>query len=261
MVRQLNHQKMIFVQGGIFEMGQPDPDIGGAGWTDNEQPVHGVKVNDFYIGKYPVTQKLYQKIMDNNPSDFSGSSHPVESVSWYDAIEFCNKLSHANKLEPCYKNRGKMIECDFSAGGYRLPTEAEWEYAALGGKLSQGYKFSGSNNIDEVAWYDKNANENYWKCPHADREGTQPVGLKKPNELGLHGMSGNIWEWCWDWHDRKYYAKSPNNNPTGPARGTSRILRGGFWFGGACNCRAKFRSLSDPNYSSSIIGFRIIRAK
>jgi len=221
---------MVFVQGGTFLMGSNNG-------QDNEKPVHSVVVSDFYIGKYEVTQKEWKEIMGSNPSKIYGVSdnHPVYYVKWHNAVEFCNKKSDKEGLKHCYFGSGKNIKCDFNANGYRLPTEAEWEYAARGGNNSNGYKYSGSNNIDEVSWY------SYWEKP---LKKTQPVGNKQPNELGIHDMSGNVWEWCWDWYDEDYYSKSPKNNPNGPSirdPNMNSILRGGAWYVNEYQSRVTYR--------------------
>ena len=232
---------MVFVKGGTFQMGSNDGE-------DGEKPVHTVTVDDFYIGKYEVTQKEWKEVMGNNPSYFKGDNSPVEEVSWYDAVEFCNKLSKKEGLTPCYSGSGKNTKCDFSANGYRLPTEAEWEYAALGGNKSRGYKYSGSNTIGEVAWYGNNSGSK-----------THPVGKKQPNELGIYDMSGNVWEWCWDWHDKNYYSKSPKYNPKGPGSCKYRVLRGGSWDNYDIGCRSSNRISNNPGSSYYNYGFRFLR--
>ncbi len=214
-----NQIQMVFVKGGTFQMG--------SNIEDDEKPIHSVTVSDFYIGKYEVTQKLWKEIMGNNPSDFKGDNLPVEKVSWNDIQDFLKKLN---------KKTGK---------NFRLPTEAEWEYAARGGNKSRNYKYSGSNNIDDVAWYDNNS----------DNE-THTVGSKKSNELGIYDMSGNVWEWCSDWYDGNYYSKSPKENPTGPTAGSYRVLRGGSWFSSAKSCRPANRNYNTPDNSNASIGFR-----
>ncbi|MBN1969922.1 MAG: SUMF1/EgtB/PvdO family nonheme iron enzyme [Candidatus Delongbacteria bacterium] len=235
---------MVLVESGEFEMG----DTFGDG-EDYEKPVHKVFVDSFLIGKYPVTQKEYKDIIGRNPSEYKGEDFPVETVSWYDAVEFYNKKSIKEGLTPCYSGSGKNIKCDFSSKGYRMPTEAEWEYAARGGDMSRGYKYSGSSELDAVGWYEKNSNF-----------GGHLVGQKKPNELGIYDMSGNVWEWCWDWFGENYYENSPANNPLGLATGFYRVIRGGSWPYSPANCRVSNRSLVNPDYSRNLIGFRLLRS-
>jgi formylglycine-generating enzyme required for sulfatase activity len=236
--------EMVNLKGDYFIMGSYDGEC-------NEKPICCVCVNDFSIGKYPVTQEQYESVMGKNPSRFknSGKNAPVEKVSWYDAVEFCNKLSEKEGLQKCYTGSGRSIICDFSANGYRLPTEAEWEYAAKGGNKSKGYKYSGSNNVDEVAEYDGNNNKS-----------TKPVGGKKANELGIYDMSGNVWEWCNDWYNSDYYESSPASNPTGPDSGNYRVFRGGSWNYYDRYCRSAYRGHSKPVISYSSIGFRLARS-
>jgi hypothetical protein len=198
----------------------------GDAW-DNEKPAHNVTLSDYMIAKTEVTQGLWIAVMGTNPSYFKGYDLPVESVSWDDCQEFIKKL---NQLT------GKT---------YRLPTEAEWEYAARGGKKSKGYQYAGGNSIKEVAWY--NGNTGY---------GTHPVGQKQPNELGLYDMSGNVWEWCQDWYDS--YASSSQTNPTGPTSGSYRVLRGGSWDYGVGECRVSNREASNPSFRSGGRGFRLV---
>ena len=190
---------MVKVEGGTFSMGATSEQSSDA--DDYEYPVHSVTLSDYYIGETEVTQELWEAVMGSNPSRVKGDNQrPVGSVSWNDCQEFIEKL---NQLT------GKK---------FRLPTEAEWEYAARGGEYSKDYvyKYSGSNNADEVAWYDGNS-------------GTHPVKTKKANELGLYDMSGNVWEWCNDWYNENYYRNSPQTNPTGPSEGKYCVIRGGGW--------------------------------
>lgn len=236
--------EMVFVEGGTFQMGS---NYGG----DYAKPVHQVTVGSFLIGKYQVTQELWESIMGSNPSDFKGSKRPVEQVSWYDAVEFCNKFSEKEGLQKAYTGSGEDIICDFNVNGYRLPTEAEWEYAARGGKKSQGYEYSGSNNLEEVGWY------RGWKNSgnRTEEEGTSEVGKKQPNELGIYDMSGNVWEWCWDRYGP--YNSGSQTNPKGPTLGPVRVRRCGDW-----GCRVAHRYYEHPQHiSSSCLGFRVVRTK
>ena len=230
-----------YVQGGSFMMGSND--------YSDEKPIHEVSVSSFYISKYEITQKEWQEVMGSNPSYFKGDKLPVENISWYDAIEYCNKRSIKEGLKPCYSGSGANISCDWTANGYRLPTEAEWEYAARGGKKSKGYKYSGSDDIKKVAWYKSNSGSK-----------THPVGENQANELGIYDMSGNVWEWCWDWYSSDYYSKSPSSNPRGPSSGEKRVLRGGSWSSYDCYCRVANRFDDDPDYRYYDFGLRILRA-
>lgn len=192
------------------------------------EPVHEVFVSDFEIGKYPVTQKQWLDIMGDNPSYFKGCDNcPVENVSWDDTQEFLKKLNTR-----------------FPGKNYRLPSEAEWEYAARGGALSKGFIYAGSNNLDEVGWYEKNA------------ERTNPVGLKKPNELGLYDMSGNVWEWCADWYDEYYFTHQSDLKETTTSN-LCRVLRGGAWRLDPHGCHVAYRYDWHPEYRYLTFGFRI----
>ena len=218
--------EFVFVKGGVFRMG----DTFGDGFKD-EQPVHEVELNGFYMGKYQVTQGEWVKVMGINPSHFQkGDRYPVEKISWNKVQEFIGKLNSQ------------------SGKNYRLPTEAEWEYAARsGGKEEKWAGTSNEEELGEYAWYDDNSDKT-----------THPVGEKKPNGLGLHDMSGNVWEWCGDWHDVGYYGKSPRRNPRGPEEGKSRALRGGSWldFGGCT--RAAYRFGLEPGSWDYSFGFRLL---
>lgn len=214
----------VYVQGGSFSMG----DTFGGGDKD-EKPVHNVHVSSFSIGKYEVTQAQWQAVMGSNPSEFKNCDNcPVEFISWNAIQKFIKKLQ------------------TITGKSFRLPTEAEWEYAARGGNRSKGYKYAGSNNIDNVAWY-------------AGEKTTHPVGQKQPNELGLYDMSGNVWEWCQDWHANKYYKKSKNSlNPKGPSSGDYRILRGGSWTSRTFYCRIADRGYDRPDHTFNNSGFRLV---
>ena len=212
--------KMIAVKSGTFQLGSDD-------WYDNEKPVHQVTLSDYYIGETEVTQELWSAVMGSNPSYFTGNmQRPVEWVSWNDCQTFISKL---NQLT------GKTC---------RLPTEAQWEYAARGGNKSKGYTYSGSDAIDDVAWYDDNS----------DRM-THPVKTKAPNELGIYDMSGNVAEWCSDWYGS--YSSAAQNDPTGPSTGSDRVYRGGGWIISAAGCRVAYRSSYAPTVSGSDLGLRL----
>lgn len=219
--------EMVYVKGGTFTMGCTSEQ--GSDCEDDEKPAHQVTLNDFYIGKYEVTQKQWRAVMGTDPPElsFKGCDDcPVERVSWNDIQDFIKKLN---------QKTGKK---------YRLPTEAEWEYAARGGSQSRGYKYAGSNNIGEVAWYEGNSSSK-----------THAVGGKKPNELGIYDMSGNVYEWCSDWYGN--YSAGSQRNPQGPTSGTGRVLRGGSWYRIAGRCRVSDRSNSFPGNRINHYGFRL----
>ncbi|MDD3501687.1 MAG: bifunctional serine/threonine-protein kinase/formylglycine-generating enzyme family protein [Candidatus Cloacimonetes bacterium] len=232
---------MIYIEGGTFNMGSNDRN------TD-EKPIHSVTLSSFYIGKYEVTQRVWQEVMGDNPSIYKGDNRPVENITWYEAVEFCNKLSKKEGLRIAYTINGYDVSCNWSANGYRLPTEAEWEYAASGGNKSNGYTYSGSNNIGDVAWYKSNSDNQ-----------SHDVGTKAANELGIYDMSGNVWEWCWDWYNSSYYSSSPSSNPRGPYYGSRRVFRGGSWHLYDGNCCVAFRNYSSPGDSYSSMGLRLVR--
>ena len=216
---------MVPVDGGTFWMGANPEDSEAYG---DEKPRHQVTLSDFSIGRYEVTQEEWEAVMGSNPSEFKGAKRPVENVSWGDCQEFIRKLN---------EKTGKQ---------FRLPTEAEWEFAARGGNKSQGYQYSGSNNPGAVAWYYYGNSGNQ----------THDVGQKSPNELGLYDMSGNVREWCQDWYDD--YSSSSQTNPTGPASGSNRVLRGGSCDGGAWDCRVSLRDYYTPDNRYDDLGFRLV---
>ena len=217
--------EMIPVEGGTFTMGAT-AEQGDDAW-DNEKPIHQVTLSSYSIGQTEVTQALWKAVMGSNPSYFKGDNLPVENVSWEDCQAFIKKL---NQL---------------TGQNFRLPTEAEWEFAARGGNKSKGYKYAGSNNIDEVAWYTKTTNDS----------GTKPIATKRPNELGIYDMSGNVFEWCQDWYGG--YSSSAQTNPKGLSTGSLRVFRGGSWRRNARNCRVSLRDLYFPYYWNSDLGFRL----
>ena len=218
--------EMIFVEGGTFLMGCFDDECHHDG---REEPAHLITLNNFKIGKYEVTQKEWKSIMNDNPSINSHNENfPVEMVSWNDVEQYIRKLN------------------EFTGKNYRLPTEAEWEYAARGGNKSKGYKYSGSNDIDEVAWNGKQG------------EGSLSylVGGKAPNELGIYDMSGNVLEWCKDWFG--FYTDILQINPLGPSTGTNRIARGGSYYGDIVRCRVTYRFYLPPDAQHRNVGFRLV---
>jgi len=246
--------QMVLVDKGSFTMG----DTWGGGGSD-EKPTHKVTFTyDFYIGKYEVTFNEYDAFCNatgrSKPSDsgWGRGTRPVINVSWWDAIAYCNWLSEKEKLPKAYDNNGNLLDKDgrvttdpSKVVGYRLPTEAEWEYAARGGSKSKGYKYAGSDNVNDVAWYYQNSGSK-----------TQEVGKKAPNELGIYDMSGNVWEWCSDWFGN--YSSSAQTNPYNNS-GSSRVNRGGSWGNGATYARVALRSYYSPTFTSYYLGFRITR--
>ena len=248
--------EMVFVEGRTFQMGSDD--------LNDSKPVHDVTVSSFYIGKTVVTQAQWKAVMGNNPSDFKGDNRPVECVSWYDAIVFCNKLSMMDKKTPVYSVNGKTdpetwnyepcygdcisgtITMNMKANGYRLPTEAEWEFAAWGGNKRNGYIFSGSDNLGTVAWYYDNSGDQ-----------THDVATKAPNELGIYDMSGNVFEWCWDMYGS--YTSNPQINPV-CASTDIHVFRGGSWNNNAGKCRIDCRDGNHPSFRYDSYGFRLVRS-
>jgi len=266
--------EMVRVPGGSFERGR---NLGAGGGAD-VAPVYTVTLSCFYMGVFPVTQAQFQAVMGRNPSWFTAArgrppgegetdgKRPVEQVSWYDAIVFANRLSMANGLTPAYSIAGSAdpanwgpvprvsvsaawdaVEIVEGSSGYRLPTEAQWEFAAKGGDGSPGgFTFAGSDDAEEVAW---------WRTNSGGK--TRQVGRKLPNGLGIYDMSGNIMEWCWDWF--AVYTNEQETDPTGPAAGHIRVLRGGGYFWNVLATRSVFRFHYAPFYTYNYIGFRLVR--
>jgi len=269
------------VEGGSFMMGSTDGD-------SDEKPVHQVTVSSFMIGKYELSVAEFRAFVNatsykttaeiyggawiwngkkwetkadanwKNPYLTQTDEHPVTCISWYDALAYCNWRSRKDGFNPCYSISGNTapadwskgtITCDWNANGYRLPTEAEWEFAARGGTKSKGYTYSGSNDLGSVAWYFFNSGST-----------THSAGSKSPNELGIYDMTGNVWEWCWDWYDDGYYAESRSLDPKGSGAGSYRVMRGGSWFSFDFFCRVADRGNFNPDFSSSYLGLRVLRA-
>ncbi|MBK8501033.1 MAG: formylglycine-generating enzyme family protein [Saprospiraceae bacterium] len=228
--------QLVYVEGGEFMMGDEVGDL----WKEC-QPVHPVRVSSYYVGKYPVTQELWQAVMGSNPSGFIGGNRPVETVSWEDSQRFIEAL-----------NRHQWQSSFNLAGVFRLPSESQWEYAARGGRYSQGYRYTGSDRLSQVGWNKDNSEE------------TREVGLLLPNELGLYDMSGNVWEWCEDWYAGEYYERYTQRdyveNPAGPQDGDDRVLRGGSCFGDAEDCRLANRDGFTPDDRLDDTGFRLVFA-
>lgn len=220
------------VKGGTFSMGALANE---AGSEADEKPAHLVTLSDFAIGRYEVTQELWEAVMGSNPADPGEDPQtPIYNVSWTDVQTFLTRLNQHPSIQ----------QAGFS---FRLPTEAEWEYAARGGKDSKGYRYAGSNQIDSVAWYRGNSQVNI-----------HPVGKKQPNELNLYDMTGNVFEWCSDWYDADYYKNSPPQDPKGPQIGTARIVRGGCWSFVEEDCRITYRATHNPESKGlNILGLRL----
>ncbi len=254
---------LVIVEKGSFLMG----DTWGDGYSD-EKPIHRVTfAYDLYMSKYEVTFDEYDAFCDDNGANKPNSvfwrdeegwekgNTPVINVSWNDAIAYCKWFSEKENLPKAYDDKGNFLDKNgkittdpSKVAGYRLPTEAEWEYAAHGGNKGKGYKYAGSNAVDDVAWYDSNSGSR-----------TQEVGKKAPNELGIYDMSGNVWEWCSDWWDSSYYSKSPTINPYNSTAGSSRVRRGGSWYGNARSVRVAYRNRRSPSSTLVSLGFRICR--
>ncbi len=269
-------ENFVRVEGGRFRMGSPPSESG----RDDDETQHEVRVSSFYMSRYEVTHGQYleflngagvsaagrlngNEVIDMDDDDvafshngtrfrFSGSGYadsigcPVIEVTWYGAVEYANWRSEKEGLKPVYRINGSNVGADWSANGYRLPTEVEWEYAARGGNSSNGYKYAGGHSPGEVAWYDDNSGGK-----------TRPVGRKAPNELGLYDMSGNVWEWCWDWYGS--YSSGSQSDPGGPASGSYRVYRGGSWLSSARGLRSANRDGNSPGNSYGNLGFRLVR--
>ena len=240
LAQELTTNIMTYIEGGIFLMGSPSSEVG----RDSDETQRQVTVSGFHIGRYPVTQREYQLVMGSNPSHFKGDNLPVERVSWFNAISYCNRLSEREGLTPAYNINGTNVIWNRNANGYRLATEAEWEYACRAGTTTL-FSFG-----DSITTSDANFGGNVGQ--------TTPVGTYPANEWGLYDMHGNVWEWCWDWYTSN---TSGSNNPTGPSTGADRVIRGGGWGDSAASVRSAYRSYNTPlsHYSSINLGFRLVR--
>ncbi|MDR3329510.1 MAG: SUMF1/EgtB/PvdO family nonheme iron enzyme [Prevotellaceae bacterium] len=236
---------MVSVAGGTLSMGA----------TDIATPAHSVAVGDFAIGQREVTQGLWEAVMGSYPSTAPsstyglGSDYPVYYVSWQAIVGTSDSVAYSINGVDYYRD-GFCYKLSQLVGGgtqFCLPTEAEWEYAARGGSQSQGYRYSGSNTVGDVAWYDSNSDST-----------AQAVGTKAANELGIYDMSGNVWEWCSDWYSSTYYSGSPSDNPTGPVAGVNRVVRGGGWGSVATGCRVAYRHSFAPGFRTHLLGFRLV---
>jgi len=249
---------VLLALGGVFALAQAravPPGMvhveGGTMWMGGRY----VTLSSFNIGRFPVTQGEWYDLMGTRPSHFAGADWrnlPVEQVSWFDAIEFANAKSRRAGLAPAYTISGtganRAVTWNRDANGYRLPTEAEWEFAARGGAVCRGnFEFSGSNVVGEVAWHSGNSGGS-----------TQLVGMLRPNALGIYDMSGNVWEWVWDWHGA-LPSSGQATNPTGAAAGGDRVFRGGGWVDAPGYARSAFRIGDIPGVRSGAIGFRVVR--
>jgi formylglycine-generating enzyme required for sulfatase activity len=235
---------MVLLPAGEFIMGDDSGD-------DDEKPAHKVQVSGFYMDIHETTQKAYEGLMEKNPSKSKGPDKPVEQVDWYHAVLYCNLRSLKESLKPCYDP--KSLVCDFTANGYRLPTEAEWEYACRAGTQT---RFSCGNEparLGACAWFKANASQT-----------THPVGQKQANPWGLYDMHGNVAEWCHDFYSDNYYQKKEGNDPRGPGAGTKCVLRGGGWRGSDDACRSSARNSETPRFADACFGsdgygFRCVR--
>ncbi len=251
----------ILISGGTFQMGSPESEA----WRVEDETAHTVTVSDFYISRYEVTQAEYQAIMGENPSAFSGDGFPVESVSWMDAINYCNARSIQEGLTPAYTVDGQTVSWDRSADGYRLPTEAEWEYACRAGTETpfNTETFISADEANYWGHYPYLIEDNYFSQgnletkPGVYRQTTVAVGSFEPNAWGLYDMHGNVGEWVWDWYGG--YEVGEQTDPTGPASGTRRVYRGGGWNDFAKNLRSAYRATLPPDSAGFNLGLRLVR--
>ncbi|MCF6366021.1 MAG: formylglycine-generating enzyme family protein [Bacteroidales bacterium] len=240
--------EMVLVEGGDFYMGND------YSANSDERPEHKVTLNSFFMSKYEVTVAEYAnfcRVTGHKLPDGEERS-PINNITWEDAVMYCNWLSRASRLEKCYdlKRDSNRFTAIFipGANGYRLPTEAEWEYAARGGMKSKAYAFSGSHDLDEVAWSINNSGNT-----------SHEIGQKKPNELGIYDMTGNAMEWCYDWYEVDYYENSPADNPSGPGTGVSKVCRGGNFMCRPDVLRNSRRFNLEPSQEEGLAGIRLVK--
>ncbi len=243
----LEGMTLVPIPAGSFMMGSPS---GESDRYDDETQHRVTLTRGFLMSATEVTQAQYEAVMGSNPSEFKGASRPVEMVSWYDAVRFCNALSEREGLTAAYRisgeNSAPEVTWNLDADGYRLPTEAEWEYACRAGTTTRFHSGNSDSDLELVGWYSGNSNQQ-----------TQDVGTKQPNAWGLYDMHGNVWEWCWD----RYGDYGGNaTDPAGPGSGSARVLRGGGWSDGAQFCRSAYRYWRHPVIRSSFNGFRVVRS-
>src|SRR5436190_999268 len=230
-----NASAMVQIPGGKFIMGDKD---------EVDAPPHEVVVSSFWMDAHLVTQEQFQKIMGANPSRWKGDKNPVEQLRWSDAVRFCNKRSELEGLQTCYDL--KTLKCDFDATGYRLPTEAEWEYACRAGATTAYFFGDSPAKLGDYGWFDKNSGGH-----------PRPIGQKQPNLWGLYDMAGNVWQWCNDFYKVDYYKESPKQDPRGPSSGQTKVVRGGAFKAAVDNCRSGFRYNESPGYADVCFGYDI----
>lgn len=238
----------VLIPAGTFKMGNTGPYSGII--MIQEVPVHNVTISsDFYMSKYEINQSTYTSLVGTNPSNHKGPDYPVERINWFDAVSFCNKLSDRDGYTKCYKINGNNVTCDWTANGWRLPTEAEWEYACKAGTSTDFYNGNNESDLDQIAWHSGNSGDS-----------THLPGQKKPNKFGLYDILGNVFEWVWDWSGT--YSGGNETDPTGPSSGSIKLCRGGSWHNGMANgmSRSSFRGWMDtPSLYSSTMGIRVVR--
>lgn len=241
----------LLINGSTFTMGSPEEER----WRENDETQHQVTVGNYYIAKYEVAQADYEALMGSNPSSFTGDRLPVEGVSWYDAVRYCNALSSQEGLEAAYTINGMEVTWNREANGYRLPTEAEWEYACRAGTTTP-FSTGGNITVDQANWYSS--------YPYIEGEGggayrrqTVAVDEFESNSWGIYNMHGNVSEWCWDYYGE--YGAQAQDNPAGPQSGRNRVMRGGGWYDYAKHVRSAYRSAMPADYIDYKIGFRVAR--